>query len=489
MPENEPRQGLQFSRKTIISVSILLFAVLMLAGTLTQFLPRGEYQRDMLNQVIDGTYKQIDWKLPFWKVFASPALIFTSDTALTGVGILLFIILIGGTFLVLEKSGVLQYCLSAITARYKDKKYKLLALVTLVCMALGSVVGILEESLTLVPLAAAISLALGWDSIMGLGMSLVAVAFGYSAATFNPFNVVIVQQMAGLPIFSGFLFRILVFVLVYGVLLGFLYLYGKKIDKHPKKSLAYETDKELRKKYANYDSAAALVNPALKYAAKIFVGCVCGVFVFAGIGFALQRVGSIPEGVRKNLGFLPTVAMAVLFPVGGLLAGKKAGLRGKLLSKGFWDGVKAVAPAIPMLVLVLCVTYILQEGKIIDTMLFHVHKLCVDMNPTAALFVVFVFVLVLEFFVGSGMAKAFLIMPIVVPLAGMLNLSMQRVTLAFCLSDGFGNILYPTSGIMILAIGMIGVSYGKYMRWFGKLFLLETAVCAAIMLLADKIGY
>ncbi|MDR3344304.1 MAG: hypothetical protein LBT21_01725 [Oscillospiraceae bacterium] len=490
MPENEPRQGLQFSKKTIISITILLFAVLMLAGALTQLVPRGEYQRvEGTEQVIPGTYTETEWKLPFWKVFASPGLIFTSSTAVAGVAILLFIILIGGTFLVLEKSGVLQYILSAIAAKYANKKYTLLALVVLVCMLLGSVIGVLEESLTLVPLAAAIALALGWDSLMGLGMSLVAVAFGYSAATFNPFNVVIVQQLAGLPIFSGVLYRVLVFALVYGVLLGFLYLYGKRIDKNPQKSIAYETDKTLRKKYANLDSAAILANPALKDATKIFVSCVCGVFVFAGIGFALQNASFVPESLHEYVGYLPTISMAILFPVGGLTAGKKAGLRGKALSGGFWDGVKAIAPAIPLLILVLCVTFILKEGKIMDTMVFHIYDLCNSLTPTAALLVIFLFVLVLEFFVGSGSAKAFLIMPIIVPLAGMLSLSMQSVTLSFCLSDGFGNILYPTSGIMILAIGMLGVSYGKYMRWFGKLFLLEMAVCAAVMLLAVKIGY
>jgi len=68
-------------------------------------------------------------------------------------------------------------------------------------------------SLTLVPLAVAISLALGWDSFVGLGISMVSIAFGYTAATFNPFNVGILQTMADLPLFSGLAYRVLFFAL------------------------------------------------------------------------------------------------------------------------------------------------------------------------------------------------------------------------------------------------------------------------------------
>ena len=118
-----------------------------------------------------------------------------------------------------------------------------------ICMLLSSTAGILEESVTLVPIAVAISLALGWDSLVGLTISLVAVAFGFTAATFNPFNVVTVQKLAGIPIFSGLWLRIVMFVLVYFVLITFLITYAKKIEKDPTKSISYESDIKLREKY------------------------------------------------------------------------------------------------------------------------------------------------------------------------------------------------------------------------------------------------
>lgn len=483
-------QGLKIDRKTLITILILLAGVMVLAGVLTQVIPRGTYSMDENGSIINGTYSQNpDYRMPLWKILASPILIFTQGYAVTGIAIILFIVLIGGTFLILEKSKVLQYIMSVVVKKYENRKYLLLAMVVLLFMGLASVIGILEESIILVPLAVAISLALGWDSFVGIGMSLVAIAFGYTAATFNPFNVMVVQMLAGLPVFSGLWFRLIVFVLVYAVLVGFLILYAKKIEKNPKASLAYESDKEVRQKYQQGIDESLLANPALKKATKTFIYCVLGVFVAVIISFVLRNSAAIPESLQEYIGYLPTAAMAILFTTGGLLAGRIAGIRGKALLSGFWQGVKTIAPALPLILLVICVTYILQEGQIVHTLLYWVYGAIKNLHPGGALLVIFAFVMLLEFFIGSGTAKAFLIMPIVLPLAQLVGLTEQSIVLAFTLSDGFCNIVYPTSGIMIIAIGLVGITYGKYLKWFWKLFLAEMALSIGIMLTAVAIGY
>ncbi len=500
-PENaQQSQGLKIDRKTIITITSLLLAIMVFAGILTQIVPRGEYVRyesgenegkivcDIENGIEPEFVADNDYKMPFWKVFTSVIEVFGSENAMTGIAIILFIVLIGGTFLVLDKSGVLKYIMSSIVKKYSDKKYKLLAIMILACMALSSVCGVLEESITLVPLAVAISLALGWDSLVGLGFSLISIAFGYSAATFNPFNVGIVQSMAGLRMFSGLGFRLIVFAGVYSILTAFTILYAKKIEKNPKKSPVYETDLALREKYSGVDEGT-LLNPALKRATKTFVCCVAGVLVCAVVSFALQMVDSIPDDIKTYIGYLPMVGMAVLFTVGGLCAGSIAGIKGKKLFSGFVDGVKAIAPVAPMIVFVMSITFILQEGKIIDTLLHYVYEGLKGYSPSSALLLFFLFVIILEFFIGSGTAKAFLVMPLVLPLSDLLLVTRQSIVLSFSMADGFCNILYPTSGIMILAIGLVNVSYGKFMRWMWKLFAFEFIFAVAILLLAIAIGY
>ena len=189
----------------------------------------------------------------------------------------------------------------------------------------------------------------------------------------------------------------------------------------------------------------------------------------------------VPEG-REKWGFAAMTKRSFDKPI-------IAAVHGKALGGGFLEGVKTIAPCLPMIWAILSITYVLQEGNIIHTILYHVYNLTSSMSKTGALFAIFLFVVALEFIVGSGTAKAFLIMPIVLPLADLLGLTRQSIVLAFTMGDGFCNILYPTSGIMVIAIGMVGISYGKYLRWSWKLFVMEFGLAALAMLGAVAIGY
>lgn len=492
MEEKEKNgSGIQLNKKTMIAITALLVAIMLFAGIMTKVVPTGRYDVDAEGAIIPGTYHEIsddEVNYPFWRVFVAPLEVFTTSDSVIGLGIILFIVLIGGTFLVMEESGVLQYIMQTTVNKFGNKKYKLLAIMVFVCMALSSVVGILEESVTLVPLACAISLALGWDSMVGLGFSLMSVAFGYAAATFNPFNIGIVQTMAGLPMFSGLGYRVVVFAVTYLILFLFLFLYAKKIEKNPQKSVSYESDIELRKKFLSDEKNEVLKNPNLGKATKVFVTSILCVFVFTAISFIAQQFIT-NESISSVIGYTPLVAMAILFTFGGLRAGYITGIRGKNLLGGFGRGVKTIAPAIPLIVFVLGITYVLKKGMIIDTILYNIYNLIQGFTPVQALLMIMFVVIIIEFFIGSGTAKAFLLMPLILPLAKMLHITDQSIVLAFCLGDGFCNVLYPTSGIMIICIGMINVTYGKFLKWSWKLFAAIFLAAAALIWIAVKIGY
>ena len=539
LPE-KAESGLHLNKKSIIGICVLLAVIMAFAGVLTQVLPRGEYYsypencfrtaagetvafkddeavykvngdeelgfdeyiallakngveikpvepaqsinaetaEELSGKIIDGTYHKIDYKMAVWKIPLSIILVFASEHITTGLAIIIMIVLIGGTFLILDERGILKYIMAVVIKKFSHRKYLLLCVMIFICMLLASTAGILEESVTLVPIAAAIALALGWDSLVGLSISLVAVAFGFTAATFNPFNVVTVQKLAGIPVFSGLWFRLVLFVLVYAVLTAFTVIYAKRIEKNPEKSLCYETDKELREKYNVEECMALLGDEKVKKATKAFAACLAGVLVCIVLDFILDMGGYIS---------LP--GMALLFTTGGLLAGKISGLKGKALFNGFLKGVKTIAPAIPLIFFILAITYILNEGMIIHTILNWVYGLIQGLSPYSAVLLLFAFIVVLEFFIGSGTAKAFLIMPIVAPLSHLIGISGNTVVVTFCMGDGFTNLLYPTSGIMIIAIGLLNISYGKWLRFTWKLFLAEGLLAVAVMQLAVFINY
>lgn len=474
--------GLQLNKKTMITLTIVLVAVLAFIGVLTQVMPRGEYavitNASGHEVIVDGTYTMLDEKMPIWKIVLSPILCFGSDQAITGLTIILMIVLIGGSFLILDKCGILKYIMAILIKKFSHKKYTLMAVVIFVCMLLSSTAGILEESITLVPIAVAVSLALGWDSLVGLGLSLVSIAWGFTAATFNPFNVVTVQKLAGLEVFSGLWLRIIVFIGVYLILFLFLYTYAKKIEKNPTKSIVYESDKVLREKYLLTDTDIILNDARIRKGARAFIICM------------LIDVGCIIlDFVLSAGGILSLPAMAVLFTTGGILAGYFTGLKGKNLALSFLQGAKSIAPAIPLIIFVIAISYVLNEGKIMHTILFELNALMKGLSPSVAILLLFAIIALLEFFIGSGTAKAFLIMPLVAPLSDLVGITRQSVVTTFCMADGFTNLLYPTSGIMIIAIGLIGVSYGKWIKWSWKLFVGEFIFSAAIMLLMVAINY
>lgn len=485
-------EGLSINKKTVVSILLVLSAVLIFVGILTQTVPRGEYQLDANGAIIDGTYEEItDYKLPVWKIIASPVLAFTSDNASTGLAILAILILVGGTFLILDRIGVLKYIMATIVRKFRDKRFILIAVMVFAGMFLSSTAGILEESLTLVPIAVAISLAMGWDSLTGIGMSFVAVAFGFTAATFNPFNVITVQKLAGLEVFSGLWFRLLLFAAVYISLTAFLIIYAKKIEKKPEKSIAYESDKAIRDKYSMEKCMPVLENPLIKKATRVFVGSLFMVLAGIAISFVLTLVGNnTGNETMSSIGSVGSLGcMAVFFPSGGLLAGHASGLKGKKLWKTFGEGIKTILPVLPLIIFILAISYILDTGKMMHTLLYYINGMMHGISPYAAILLMFVFIAILEFFVGSGTAKAFLIVPLMSLLCDLLGVTRQSMVVVFCMADGFTNLLYPTSGLMILAIGMVGVSYKNWLKWSWKLFLTEGIVAVAFMMLAVAINY
>ena len=474
--------GLSLNKKTMATISLVLMVILAFIGVLTQTLPRGEYQiinQDGHEAIVDGTYEVLeDYKMPIWKIILSPILCLASSYAGTGIAIIAIIVLIGGAFLILDKCGILKYIMATLIKKFSNKKYTLMAIVIFVCMLLSSTAGILEESITLVPIAVAVSLAMGWDSLVGLGLSLVSIAWGFTAATFNPFNVVTVQKLADLEVFSGLWLRLLVFVGVYFILFFFLYFYARKIEKDPTKSIVYESDKALREKFTMTDAEAVLENPKIRKGTRAFVICILIDAIFIILDFALELGGGLS---------LP--AMGILFTVGGLLAGHFSGLKGKNLGTSFFQGAKTILPAVPLIIFVIAISYVLNEGKIMHTILYELNNVMHGVSPYIAIFILFAVIAILEFFIGSGTAKAFLIMPLVAPLSDLVGITRQSVVTTFCIADGFTNLLYPTSGLMIIAIGLIGVSYGKWIKWSWKLFVAEFAFSTLVMLFMVAINY
>ena len=286
MPQND--SSFQINKRSLLTAVIIIFALIILSYCLTLFLPPGQYDTvidaDGNETIAPGSY-QVTGEAGQYPVYNIVLSLFKSfapggDVNVTMIVIMLFILLIGGSFTLLDKSGILRAVIAKVAARMMGRKYLLVAVVSFVFMFLGSFFGILEEIVPLIPLVVGLSYMLGWDSLMGLGLSLLSASFGFAAALYNPFSIAIAQQLAGVPVYTGTLLRLIFFIVIYVVLVIFLIRYAKRLDRNPLSSAVYQEDAQRRQKY---QLTPDQISDAANYNKKplIFVGVLLAImFVF-----------------------------------------------------------------------------------------------------------------------------------------------------------------------------------------------------------------
>ena len=482
--DQNAKGGLHVSTRSFLTTVAILLALMVLAGVLTRVLPQGQYQRALDASgneiVVEGSYALTPGaeRLPVWRWFTAPVEMLGDAQALTAVVIIVFILLVGGAFSVLDRAGVFRYLIAATIRRFGGRKYLLLCLISLLCMALGSTMGLLEETVPLVPLLVLLSLALGWDTLTGVGMSLLSVGFGFAAGTFNPFTVAVAQKLAGVPLFSGLWLRLIVFALIYALLCVFLVHHAKKVEKNPKISYTFSQDEARRSTLTASGNDEILTNKAVGKAALAFVialGCV--------FGYVLLAL-TIP-----GLSDYTMVVMALALPCGALIAGGISRYNPKGMWKDFGAGLLSMAPGAVLILLSMSVRHIIEQGGILDTLLHGAYTLLQSMTPFAAILILYGIVLVFQFFVSSAASKAFLIMPLIVPLADLIGLTRQSVVLAFCFGDGFTNVFFPTNAMLLIVLGMMDIPYTKWFKWTWKLQLAVLILTALLLIFAVSAGY
>jgi uncharacterized ion transporter superfamily protein YfcC len=343
-------------------------------------------------------------------------------------------------------------------------------------MLFGSFFGMFEELVTLLPLVILFMLSLGMDTMTGLGACLLAACFGYSAAITNPFSVGLIAQVAGVGIQSGMWLRIVFFVIVYAILSAFLKLHLKKIEKDPTKSLSYAIDVEKKKRMDVFN----VVEKTQKND-KIFK--VFTVF-FAFQGILLVLIASI-----RAISGLAIPILAASFLIGGIIAGlvicdKK---RDSFIFLG--KGALSMLPAVFLIAIASSIKLVMEESGIIDTIMHYIISLLDGKSKFVTIVLIYLLILVLQVFIGSSSAKIMLVMPIIVPICASIGISPSIVILAYCMADGFTDVILPTNPVLLVGLSMANVSYGKWFKWTWKLQLFVLTITLLILLFATGIGY
>jgi len=426
--------------------------------------------------IINGTFTQGEVKgIALWRVITAPFRVFASEDALTIIMISIFLLIMSGVFNLLEKTDGIRVIIGKTVKSFAGKKKVVVCVTAFVFMAFGSCFGMFEELVTLLPLIIVFMLSLGFDTLTGLGVCLLASCFGFSAAITNPFSVGIVTELAGTYVSDGAWLRIVFFFIVFAAVSTFLLLHIKKIGKDPKKSLTYEID---QKKLQTLDFTVAEESAKDKRIFKVYV-----------VFFIVQLIALLLIASVRAISGLAIPILAVTFLVGGIIAGCLVCDKKADVFKYIGKGALAMLPAIVMIAMASSVKLIMAESGILDTVMHSVIQALEGKNKFLCVLLIYLLILFLQVFIGSSSAKIMLIMPIILPVANSLGLSSTIIILTYCMADGFTDVILPTNPVLLIGLSMANVSYGKWVKWTWLFQVIMFAATVLVLLFAVQIGY
>lgn len=518
---------------TIISVLIVVSAAI------SWFVPAGEYSRTTVEVngiertvIEDNSFRYVEPSPQTWQVFSSLLTGFQMQAGIIG-----FLLIIGGAFQVLNSSKSIDVgILSFLDKTRRLERYGLIrkiginnvvmALIIIMFSLFGSVFGMSEETLAFIIIIVPLAISMGYDSLTGICLVYVASHIGFAGSVLNPFTIGIAQGLSNLPLFSGFEYRMVCWVVLTTAFIICVLVYAAKVKKNPRISPMYEADEYWRhRETVAAASPVAYVTPRSTWIVFILILIALAGFSVSypmstfSIGTAAITIPAIPVcsalfavsgllGARKSshffilslLGF--TVAFLIIGVMGhgwylaeisgiflamGILAGFAHGGKPDNIIAEFLAGARdMLAPAI-IVGLSGGIIWILQEGKMIDPILHGLASIMDGAGQMVSLTSMYIIQTLINIIIPSASAKAALTMPIMAPFSDVIGLSRQATVMAYQFGDGFTNMITPTSGVLIGALGIARIPYAVWAKWFvrflvifitlGFLLLIPTVYC------------
>lgn len=469
-------------------VFIFLFWIIILCSLLSYVIPSGSFERvkkdyEGMSQtvVVPNSYEGIPKHYSLKATLigkniegkSSPVSVLGILSAIPkGLGesaiLIFYVFIIGAVFMLIQQTGAINAFLFALIARFKNKPKLLLFLIYMTIFSGSSFMGIAAETIAIIPVFLFLSKSFGYDRMFGFALLAVPLSLGWSSGVTNPFTVQIAQIIAELPVGSGIGFRLLVFVVFAGIGFYFITHYGDRVKKNPSLSMMKDDKFDLTE-FGSFEKE--------KLEKKHIYILLFFVLSYAAILTAVQTIGwGLIEMSACFIGILIIVA-------------KIAGMSGDETMESFTKGLKIMI--VPALVVGVArgISVVLQEGMIIDTILYSSSEALLRMPKIVAAEGMLFFQSVLNFFIPSASGQALVSMPLMTPMSDILGISRQTAVLAFILGDGLSNLIIPTNGVLMAMLGLAGVSFEKWFKFILKLFIFSMILALVFIAIAVIIGY
>ncbi len=508
--------------KKVPHTYVIIFYIIIIAAILTWIIPGGEYHERIV--VENGVGKKVmefqytENVKQTWQVFAALYNGFKKQS-----GIIVFILMIGGAFWIMNSSKAINVGIISFlrfikkTEHYKVLKFLgvnniILVFIMLIFSVFGAVFGMSEETIAFIIIIIPLAISMGYDSITGVSIVFIGAGLGFAGAVLNPFTIGIAQGIAELPLFSGIGYRIFCWIIINTVGIIFILNYAVRIRKVPGKSPVYKDDEYWREKGKTNMSAIKYFTPVSAWVVYILILASLIIFSvffplssitigssantikiaiipFSAVVFAVAGILTLRKSVHFFLLLLLTftiiflivgvmgyswyiMEIATLFFAMGLLSGIAMGNSPNRIVGLFLEGVKDILPAALVVGLAGGIIVILENGQVIDTILYYLSGSMRNFGRIASVGAMYVIQTLLNIVVPSGSAKAAITMPIMAPFSDLINISRQATVMAYQFGDGFTNMITPTSGVLIAILGVARIPYEKWVKWIAPFMLI-----------------
>jgi uncharacterized ion transporter superfamily protein YfcC len=505
------------ARKKVPHTFVIVFSIIVIAAIATWFVQGGEYTRTVKvlpdgtqkSIIIPGSFKAVDNHPQTWQVFSA-----LFEGFVNKADIIVFILIIGGAFWILNESKAIDISILAFLNFTKRLEHNVLikkagvnniviVLIMIMFSTFGSVFGMAEETIAFVAIFVPLSIRMGYDSIVGICLCFFAAGLGFAGATLNPFTIGIAQGLSNIPLFSGLEYRIFCWFVITALGIAFVLYYASRIRKNPGKSPVFEEDQTWRDQASEPVTTVAFKTPvsgwvvfglllatmvvfSVKYSISTMafgkselvfpvIPVLTLLFAFTGL-FTLRKsihffilslfVFTIFYLIVGVMGYQWYVMeIATLFFVMGISSGIAMSYSANQIATLFISGVKDIVSAALVVGLAGGIIIVLQNGNVIDPMLHSLADSMRNMGRFGSLSIMYGIQTLINVIITSGSAKAALTMPIMAPFSDLIHVSRQATVMAYQLGDGFTNLLTPTSATLIGVLGVARIPYEKWLKW------------------------
>lgn len=448
---------------------VLLFLIIIAVAIATYVIPAGVYDKVLnpetgVEEVDSESYKRVE------QTPVPPTDIFRAVPRGMGeAGWIIFLIfIIGGSFGMINATGAIQSGISKLVIGLQDRE-KLIIPVTLLIFSLGGATfGMAESTLIFIPMGIILARSLKMDAITGMAMVFIGAMAGFSGGFMNPFTVGVAQELAGLPIFSGIVLRIIAQLILVAIASWYIIRYSSRVKKDPSYSLVADLERE-----AKLNETLEDVTFTTRHKLVLLV---------VALGFGL-----IIYGVFN--GWSTSTDLAAIFLAVGIIAALIGGHSPNTLAENFIAGARELTYGALIVGLARGIVVVLEDGQIIDTIIYASANLLSWLPSYLSASGMFIFQLFLNFFIPSGSGQAATTIPIMAPLGDLLGVSRQSVVLAYQLGDGFTNAIFPTSAILMAGLSVAKIPYGKWVKWVLPLMIMWAITGVILMIVSVAINY